>query len=49
MSALKARATKARNEMAIDTFAMSMNSSLPNLDIQRSLREAATEDAAIRR
>lgn len=49
MRELEARATNARNEMAIEPFAMSMNSSAPNLDIQRSLREAAAEDADIRR
>ncbi|RWW31371.1 hypothetical protein GW17_00004007 [Ensete ventricosum] len=49
MRELEARATNARNEMAIEPFAMSMNASAPNLDIQRSLREAAAEDADIRR
>lgn len=49
MSELKPKATNARKDNATDAFAISGNSSSPQLDCQSSTRTAAEDDADRRR
>ncbi|KAH0435240.1 hypothetical protein IEQ34_020984 [Dendrobium chrysotoxum] len=46
---LIANAKKARKDIAMEPLIMSVNLSLPNMEIQASLRAAADDDADIRR
>lgn len=49
MRELMAKAIKARNDIAIETLAINVNSSFPQLDIQSSTLVAAEDDADISR
>lgn len=49
MRELKAKATKAKNDIAMDAVAINVNSSLPQLEIQSFTLVAAEDDADIRR
>lgn len=49
MRELRAKARKAKNDMAIDALAIIVNSSAPQLEIQSSTLVAAEDDADIRR
>lgn len=49
MIALIASTMNAKKDIEMEALALWVKSSLPNLDIQTSLREAATEEADIKR